>query len=87
MKIPLKKFGTILMSRPAGREAFLVMKAYFKPQIAGEKMELDFEGVEVIAPSWLYEVLTGLRDLYGADQVVCLPSSNPTVIESLKCIA
>ncbi len=86
MKIELKKFGNILMSRPAGREAFLVMRAYFKPTHPEEKIELDFDGVDVVAPSWLDEVLTGLKELYGESQVICLPSSNPTVEESLKAI-
>lgn len=86
MRIELKKFGTILMSRPAGREAFLVMRAYFKPASSEEKIELDFDGVDVVAPSWLDEVLNGLKESYGKSRIVCLPSSNPTVEESLKAI-
>lgn len=85
MKIEIKKFGEILTSRPAGREAFLVMKSYLKPQNKTEAIELDFEGVKVMTPSWLDEVLQGLIQEYG-DRVRCLPSKNPTVIESLKAI-
>lgn len=85
MRIEVKKFGEILVSRPAGREAFAVIKAYLKPVKSTEKIELDFSGVKVVAPSWLDEVLTGLRGEYG-DRVVCLPTENSSVIESLKVI-
>jgi hypothetical protein len=85
MKIELKKFGALLMSRPAGREAFLVVKSYLSPQSADETIDIDFTDVDVVAPSWLDEFLTHLRAEFG-DRVVCLPSDNPTVIESLKAI-
>lgn len=85
MRIAIKKFGTILTSRPAGREACLVIKSYFRPTDATEPIELDFGGVQVMTPSWLDEVLQGLQTEYGA-RVRCLPSDNPTVIESLKAI-
>ena len=86
MKIEIKKFGDILISRPAGHEAFLVMKSYFKPSSKSEIIELDFAGVKVMTPSWLGEVLQGLKEEFG-DRVNCLPSNNPTVIESLKALA
>jgi hypothetical protein len=86
MRVELKKFGEILTSRPAGREAGLAIKAYFKPK-AKELVELDFKGVLAVGPSWLDEVLTILHDEYGRKRVVCLPSENPSVIESLKAIA
>lgn len=85
MKIELKKFGDILTSRPAGRDAALSIKAYFKPD-AGENIELDFNGVIAMGPSWLDEVLTVLRNEYGKDRVICLPSQNPSVIQSLDII-
>lgn len=85
MRILVKQYGAILTSRPAGREAALAMKAYQRPG-AGERIELDFEGVLAVGPSWLDEVLTALRQEYGRERVVCLPSGNPTVVESLKVI-
>ncbi len=85
MKIQLKRYGSVLSSRPAGREAALAMKAYQKPK-PGEKIELDFEGVLSVGPSWLDEVLSALRAEYGKKRVVCLPSKNPSVVESLKAI-
>ncbi len=86
MKIEIKKFGNILVSRPAGREAFLVIQSYFKPTDDQEIIELDFTEAGAVGPSWLDEVLTGLRQLYGKSRVICLPTQNPSVIESLKVI-
>ncbi len=85
MKIDLKQYGAILTSRPAGREAALAMKTHVKPA-GGEKIELDFDGVVSVGPSWLDEVLSALRQDYGRDRVICLPTKNLSVIESLKVI-
>jgi len=85
MKILLKKYGRILISRPAGREAALAMKTTVRPA-TDEAIELDFEGVLSVGPSWLDEVLTSLRTDYGKDRVICLPTKNPSVIESLRVI-
>ena len=85
MRIEIKKFGNILTSRPAGREAALAMRAYIKPN-STEPIELDFSGVLSVGPSWLDEVLTFLRQEYGRDRVVCLPSTNSSVVQSLKVI-
>ncbi|MBI4386221.1 MAG: STAS-like domain-containing protein [Elusimicrobia bacterium] len=85
MRIKLKQYGDILTSRPAGREAALAMKAHLRPA-AGETIELDFNGVISIGPSWLDEVLSALRGDYGKERVICLPTKNLSVIESLKVI-
>lgn len=85
MKIALKQFGNILTSRPAGREAALAMRARFRPA-AGEKIKLDFDGVISVGPSWLDEVLRALRKYYGKNRVICLPTKNLSVIESLRVI-
>jgi hypothetical protein len=83
--VPVRKFGEILISRPAGREAALIIKSSFVPA-ENEPLALDFEGVKVVGPSWLDEVLTSLRDAFG-DRVSCLPTENPTVIASLETLA
>lgn len=85
MKLELKKFGLILTSRPAGKEAALAMKAYNKPA-PGEIIELDFSGVISVGPSWLDEVLSFLINEYGETRVICLPSDNASVNESLQII-
>lgn len=86
MKIRLSKFGRILVSRPAGREAFGVIQSYLKPKSVNEPIEIDFAGVHVMAPSWLDEILDGLKKLYGKSHIKMLPSKNPSVQESLKIL-
>ncbi len=85
MKIAINKFGEILTSRPEGREAYMVARAYMRPATSDEPIELDFEGVKVLTPSWADEFISGLRSEYGS-RVVCLPSSNPSVILSLQML-
>ena len=84
MIIEIKKFGKMLISRPAGKEAVSIMLSSFKPTSDIEKIELDFTGVEVIAPSWLEEVVYILQQTYGKDRVICLESDNATLKASLK---
>ena len=85
MIIPMKKFGSLLISRPAGREAFLAASAYFAFPPPPEPIELDFEGVNVLAPSWADEFLSGLKSKYQ-NPVRILPTTNASVIESLKIL-
>lgn len=85
MRIEIRKFGDLLVSRPAGREALAAMLAYSPVVATDEVIELDFDGVLVVAPSWLDEVLTGLRERFGS-RVRCLPSENPSLVESLKVL-
>ena len=85
MVIEIKKFGKMLISRPAGKEAASIILSSFIPQSDVEPIELDFSGVEVIAPSWLEEVLNSLKDVYG-DRVVCRTYDNLSLKESLKII-
>lgn len=86
MKLSLKKFGEILVSRPAGHEAGRVVAAYFKPTSPQEPIELDFAGVKVMTPSWLDEFLQGLKGSFK-NKICFLPSENQTVIESLKTLS
>ncbi len=86
MIVPVRKFGEILVSRPAGREAALIIRSSFVPNDPSERIQLDFAGVKVVGPSWLDEVLTALRDEHG-DRVDCLAHGNASVIESLATLA
>lgn len=87
MKIEMKKFGELLISRPAGREAIMAAAAYLLSPLPDEEdsIHLDFEGVCVVTPSWLDEFLTGLKDRVR-NPIRVVFTSNPTVIESLKVI-
>ncbi len=85
MTIKLSKFGHLLVSRPAGREAYLAAKAYILP-LKHETVEVDFSGVKVMTPSWLDEFLTPLREEFGADRITLTATDNPSVQASLKTI-
>jgi hypothetical protein len=86
MIIEVKKFGDILTSRPAGREAALICLAYFKGVNTATDLSLDFEGVEVMTPSWLSEFIQTLQEK-GIPKPQFLPSENPTVNSSIEFIA
>lgn len=85
MIIELKKFGTTLISRQTGLEAF---KA-FQPTLQGlgpdENLEIDFSGVFTFSPSWGDEFLSPLLDQLG-DRLVLLPSDNMSVAATLKIL-
>ena len=85
MKIELKKFGEILVSRPAGREAFLALKAYnIRDVPPTEPIEIDFTGVKVLAPSWADEVVTPLFEKFK--QVQLLNTENSSVQATLRTL-
>lgn len=85
MIINVKKFGTVLVSRPSGKEAYLAFVPTLKQSKKGESIEVDFEGVEVLTPSWADEFLTPLFNNYkGA--VSLKNTTNPSVKESLKIL-
>ena len=85
MRIELKKFGEILISRPTGREAYLAMSAYTTKDVnEDELIEIDFSGVKVITPSWADEVITPLAKKFK--NVKLLNTENATVQATLKTL-
>jgi len=86
MVININNFGDILLSRPAGREAFLMAKAYvFKEIKNNDDIILDFDKIKVLTPSWADEFITGIKTEY-ANTVQYLNTENPSVKASLKTI-
>ncbi len=84
MKIVMKNFGDFLSSRPAGKEAYLSACAYIFPskdEVDG--IELDFEGVNVLTPSWADEFVTPLKEEWG-DRLNCVHTENPSVKATLE---
>ena len=85
MKIEIIKFGEILISRPAGREAFLAMSAYLTKDVAADEIiEIDFSGVKVLTPSWADEVITKVAQKFK--NVKLLNTENATVQATLKTL-
>mgnify|MGYP001594229423 FL=1 len=50
MRLQIEKFGKILISRPAGREAALAALAYSIPKDGQDLIELDLTIVDVLTP-------------------------------------
>ncbi len=86
MTIELKKFGNMLISRPAGKEALLVARAYTLPKDFNEKIVFDFSGVDVLAPSWADEFITALVGEVGKDRVSFEHTENPSVQATLEIL-
>lgn len=75
----------MLVSRPAGREAFLALSAYGLRDIPrSEPLEIDFEGVHVLTPSWADEVVTKLAQEFSSVQL--LHTENASVQATLKTL-
>ena len=85
MIIKLEKFGTTLISRPAGKEAFLVLGKTIKDLKHTEKIEVDFEGVLTFSPGWGDEVLTPLLRAYG-DRLTLKNTANPSVEATIRML-
>jgi len=85
MLIELKKFGEVLISRPAGREAYLAMRAHtLRGLEKDELIEIDFSGVKVLAPSWADEVITKITEKFK--NVKLLNTENSSVSATLETL-
>jgi len=81
--IQLKKFGNVLVSRPLGQEAFNAIRPQLNPEVP---IQIDFDQVLTITPSWLDEFLTHLVD-FNKGKVELLPTTNPSVLAALPVLA
>ncbi len=85
MIIQVKKFGTTLVSRPSGREAWLAFQPVLNEISAGEEIIVDFAEVTVLTPSWADEFLTPLYDRFKG-RVKLLNTDNPSIRASLSIL-
>ena len=86
MRLEMHKFGDVLMSRPAGKEAFALARAYIFPDLeSSEQIELDFAQVKVLAPSWADEFIAGIKSTFP-NEIGYLNTDNESVAASLKFV-
>ena len=86
MVVPVVNFGDVLMSRPAGKEAFLMAKAYVFKEIGNnDTIILDFDGIKVLGPSWADEFISGIKSEYP-NVIQYTNTDNPSVKASLKTV-
>ncbi|MFH1760965.1 MAG: MerR family DNA-binding transcriptional regulator [bacterium] len=81
----LERFGTTLISRPAGKEAFSALQPMLEEVRYNEKIEIDFEGVAVLAPSWADEFVTPLSSKFKGRIDLC-NTENPSVQATLRTL-
>ncbi len=81
--IQLKKFGTVLVSRPAGLEAFRALRPTLD---ASQPVAIDFDEVLTVTPSWFDEFLTALAE-YFSGRVELLATENASVRAMLPILA
>lgn len=80
--IHLKNFGKVLVSRPAGLEAFNAIRPTLN---AHEPIQIDCGDVLTITPSWFDEFLTNLAHYAEAD-VKLLPTQNASLLIALPVL-
>ena len=85
MIIEVKKFGTTLVSRPSGKEAWLAFQPTLLPVSEHEEIVVDFVGVFVLTPSWADEFLTPLRSRFG-NRVTVINTDNASVKATLAIL-
>lgn len=85
MTIHLSKFGSLLVSRPSGKEAWLAFQSSLKDIPENETIAVDFTGVAVLTPSWADEFLTPLFNRFK-NRVKIPETNNPTIIETLNIL-
>jgi hypothetical protein len=86
MFVNINNFGDILISRPAGREAFLLAKAYvFKEIKPQDNIILDFNEIKVLTPSWADEFISGIKSEHS-NSIQYINTENPSVKASLKTV-
>jgi len=86
MRIILSKFGDILTSRQAGKEALAAFQSKLRSLSADENLEIDFSAVETFSPSWGDEFLTPLQKQLKERLRLINIADNPSVIETLKIL-
>jgi hypothetical protein len=85
MKVKLEKFGTTLISRELGNEAFKAFQSTLLELPPNEELEIDFYGVLTLSPSWADEFLGPLLEKLD-ERLVLLPSDNLSVQATLKIL-
>lgn len=86
MIIELKKFGTTLVSRPSGKEAWLAFQPTLKDVLESENVIVDFVDVIVLTPSWADEFLTPLRNRFK-EKVKLINTDNASIKATLATLA
>ncbi len=78
MIITITKFGSVLTSRQAGKEAYSAFLPTLTSLSDKEEVFVDFAGLSTFSPSWGDEFLTPLQKMIG-NRLTLKNVSNPSV--------
>lgn len=79
----MRKFGTLLNSRPAGKEAALRMFQIINGAIDDKDIILDFAGVEVLTPSFADELIHQLKERYGENKTIKTTNAETSTVKDV----
>ena len=86
MNIQIINFGDVLISRPAGKDAFLLLESYLLNTLkSDEEITLDFLDVKVLTPGWADEFISGIKRNHN-NKLSFINTDNPSVKASLKTV-
>ncbi|MFA6475041.1 MAG: STAS-like domain-containing protein [Patescibacteria group bacterium] len=85
MNIFLKKFGTVLASRQAGKEAYAAFLPILSEINKTEAVILDFSEVISFSPSWGDEFITPLYKKFGK-KLSLKNTTNPSVALTISTL-
>ncbi len=85
MIIYLQKFGTTLVSRQSGKEAFAAFQSTLNQMDSHEPLVVDFDGVITFSPSWGDEFLVPLFERFK-QRCIFKNTKNLSVIATLKIL-
>jgi hypothetical protein len=85
MIIELKKFGTTLISRQSGKEAWAAFQGALEPILSTEDVIVDFTGVITFSPSWADEFITPLHRKY-TERLMLKNTANSSVQATLNLL-
>ena len=81
----MTKFGTVLTSRQAGKEAYNAFLPTLSTVQDNETIEVNFDGIITFSPSWGDEFLTPIYNKYG-DNLILTNISNPSVSLTMEIL-
>ena len=87
MTILMKKFGTQLISPPERRDAALLIAHQFLDRNKENSVELDFDGVKVLTPSWLHEIIQEILKLFDKVCIQFINAENSSVKASIEMVS
>ncbi|SRR6266481_9526697 len=85
MTIDLKKFGSTLISRQSGKEAYAAFQSSLKGVLDNEDVVVDFKDVITFSPSWGDEFITPLAERFS-NRLKLAHTENPSVHTSLQIL-